>query len=111
MGIGMPCTSIRLTSTWVRIRLTTTQRGPDALHESHGRRGRGRSAAARVGQVGANGSLGVGSGQAAPKHAADAYAVANQAKLKMGTLLLELYGEPVPAGYDGKNAGMVPGSM
>ena len=52
-----------------------------------------------VSQVGANGSLGVGPGQAAPKQAADAYAVANQAKLKMGTFLLELCGEPVPAGY------------
>ena len=62
-----------------------------------------------VGQVGANGALGVGPGQAAPKHAGDAHAVANQAKLKMGTFLLELCGEPVPAGYDGKNAGLVPG--
>ena len=43
-------------------------------------------------------------GQAAPKQAADAYAVANQAKLKMGTFLLELCGEPVPAGYDGRSS-------
>ena len=41
--------------------------------------------------------------------ATNAYAVAYQAKLKMGTFFLELCGEPVPAGYDGKGVGCVPG--
>ena len=36
--------------------------------------------------------------------------VANQAKLKMGTIFLELCGVAVPAGYNGCGVGKVPGN-
>ena len=61
-------------------------------------------------QVGEDGSLGVGPGELGLVAAANAYAVANQAKLKMGTLFLELCGVPLPAGYDGMGVGLVPGN-
>jgi hypothetical protein len=62
-----------------------------------------------VGQVSASGGFGLAPGVDDPVDAANAYAVAYQAKLKLGTFFLELCGEPVPPGYDGKEAGYVPG--
>jgi hypothetical protein len=62
-----------------------------------------------VGQVSASGGFGLAPGVDDPVDATNAYAVAYQAKLKLGTFFLELCGEPVPAGYDGKEAGYVPG--
>jgi hypothetical protein len=64
-----------------------------------------------VGQVSASGGFGLAPGVDDPVDAANAYAVAYQAKLKLGTFFLELCGEPVPSGYDGKDAGYVPGRM
>ena len=69
----------------------------------------GGSVAPLVGQVSASGGFGLAPGVDDPVDAANAYAVAYQAKLKVGTFFLELCGEPVPAGYDGKEAGYVPG--
>ena len=57
----------------------------------------------------ASGGFGLALGVDDPVDAANAYAVAYQAKLKMGTFFLELCGEPIPSGYDGKDAGYVPG--
>ena len=61
-------------------------------------------------KVGDDGVFGVAPGDSAPVHATNAYVVANQAKLKMGTHFLELCGVSVPPGYDGCGAGKVPGS-
>ena len=61
-----------------------------------------------VAAVSASGGIGLVPGAADTADASNAYAVAYQAKLKMGTFFLELCGEPVPAGYDGKDAGAVP---
>ena len=53
-----------------------------------------------VPSVSASGGIGLAPGASDPIDVANAYAVAYQAKLKIGTFFLELCGEPVPAGYD-----------
>ena len=50
-------------------------------------------------RVAEDGTFGVTPGEGAPVSAANAYVVANQAKLKMGTIFLELCGVAIPAGY------------
>ena len=60
--------------------------------------------------MGDDGVFGVTPGDGAPVNATNAYVVANQAKLKMGTIFLELCGVAIPPGYDGCGVGKVPGS-
>ena len=61
-------------------------------------------------KVGDDGVFGVTPGDGVPVNATNAYVVANQAKLKMGTVFLELWGVAIPPGYDGGGVGKVPGS-